>query len=302
MFDLSQIPSRADLLARFERQRRRTLVRIIAPIFAVLSFGSVFSGVPGSAAWVGFAIAAASVVLAALLVGAFVAAQRDLVNLGVLLTLVSVDAIIILTEILPLQPGGLEVNTLFQYLAFGIAIVLAGLLAETWVIVATTAVLCGFSTGILLWYGTQSTPSPLTRGLALTMNGNLTLLVTINLVFLLAFAGLTYAFRRGFTNILYNLSDITQQFERAKQLDELKTLFIRNVNHELRNPVMALLGYMEGLRFAAPAEASPRFRRYLDETEQVVHNLRDLINAVLDVRQVENPENAEVTLQPVDLR
>src|SRR6185312_13929674 len=53
---------------------------------------------------------------------------------------------------------------------------------------------------------------------------------------------------RSYQRLLMELADVRTQVERARRLDELKDQFIRNVNHELRTPIMALLGYVDLLK------------------------------------------------------
>lgn len=62
-----------------------------------------------------------------------------------------------------------------------------------------------------------------------------------------AVAGVMFAATQGIRRTQRELGDVRVQYERARQLDSLKDQFISSVNHELRNPIMALQGALEPL-------------------------------------------------------
>lgn len=304
--DLAAIPSRQELFKRYERRRRAGLVQIIAPIFLVLVFGPGLATIPAIASsfdnlLIGIVVGVATALIGVGLAVAFFLARRDKIEMAATITVLSISLGVITTEIFQLLPYGLEINTILQFQAFSVAIVISGLLGDTWLIIVTTLVMSVFATGLYVYYATLD-PAHLSKyTLGLFLAQNLWLAMPTNLIYLGAIAGLTFAFRRSFTRILFDLSDTTQQYERARQLDELKLMFIRNVNHELRNPVMALLGYMEGLQYVAPQDASERFKTYLTEASRVTLSLRNLITSILDVRQFDTQQENQIRLNPVDL-
>src|SRR5262249_11773002 len=73
----------------------------------------------------------------------------------------------------------------------------------------------------------------------------LPLLVSVSLTYEWGVAALMIATRLTYRQTLRTLGIA---YERAQQLDNLKSQFITHVNHELRTPIMTLQGYIEYLR------------------------------------------------------
>jgi signal transduction histidine kinase len=95
-----------------------------------------------------------------------------------------------------------------------------------------------------------------------------------------------YGAARGYQSVQRQISDVRVQYERARQLDELKDQFITSVNHELRNPVMLLNGYVELLRLKG-GELSPERRDDLvKRASQAGESLSQLVQSILDTRRL----------------
>jgi signal transduction histidine kinase len=86
-----------------------------------------------------------------------------------------------------------------------------------------------------------------------------------------------------------------------RRLDELKEQFISSVNHELRNPVMAMLGYLELLQDPDNRESAAREMDLLTRANQAGLNLRALLNNILDARRLDQGAD-DFTPEPVDVR
>ncbi len=100
---------------------------------------------------------------------------------------------------------------------------------------------------------------------------------------------------------LAELGKIRLAFERSQKLDELKNLFISNVNHELRNPVMALYSYVDILR-ETDEDLTPEKRRdLLDKALGVGDRIIYLITSILDTQHFDQ-ENIPVTHTDVNIR
>jgi signal transduction histidine kinase len=86
---------------------------------------------------------------------------------------------------------------------------------------------------------------------------------------------------------LIELGAIRRAYEQAQLLDDLKDQFITNVNHELRNPVMALYNYVDLVRMGG--ESLPPIKRVelLDRAIQAGDRVLQLLRGVLDVRRLE---------------
>src|SRR5262245_28965549 len=127
--NLEAIPSRQELFNRYERKRRAGLVQIIAPIFLVLVFGPGLATIPAIASsfdnpLIGILTGVATVLVGVGLVVAFLQARRDKVEAAATIAVLSIGLGVIITEIFQLLPYGLELNTLLQFQAFSVAIVI----------------------------------------------------------------------------------------------------------------------------------------------------------------------------------
>src|SRR5258708_5468355 len=83
------------------------------------------------------------------------------------------------------------------------------------------------------------------------------------------------------------MSDVRVQYERARQLDELKDQFITNVNHELRNPVMLMQGYVELLRLKGQELPAERREALIQRASRAGDSLVELLQSILDVRRLD---------------
>jgi signal transduction histidine kinase len=91
---------------------------------------------------------------------------------------------------------------------------------------------------------------------------------------------------RSYQRLLMELADVRTQVERARRLDELKDQFIRNVNHELRTPIMALLGYVDLLMNPENRRSTEKVERYVQRAERAGQSLRALLAGILDTRRL----------------
>jgi signal transduction histidine kinase len=96
-----------------------------------------------------------------------------------------------------------------------------------------------------------------------------------------------YAAARGYWRILRQISDVRVQYERARQLDELKDQFITTVNHELRNPVMLMQGYVELLRLKGEELGAERRAELVRRASQAGDTLANLVQSILSTRSVD---------------
>lgn len=83
---------------------------------------------------------------------------------------------------------------------------------------------------------------------------------------------------------------------KLKLLDELKSKFISNVSHELRNPVASLKLYVNLLNKSNDSNRE----RYLDAIGRQIDILTHLVENVLDISHLEN-DNMTIMLSPCDV-
>jgi signal transduction histidine kinase len=206
------------------------------------------------------------------LVGAY-AAWRRWVNVATGSILLAALLLMVLS-ILVNQPFIL--SDLFTVPAV-VIIGLSALIGLPWMILATTALTTGF---VIVLSGSPS----LARDLADPNNVNS---IGAFVVEQWVLALTVYAAARGYRRILQLISDVRVQYERAKQLDDLKDQFITNVNHELRNPVMLMQGYIDLLRLKGEELAADRRVQLVQRASQAGDTLAKLVQSILSTRRAD---------------
>lgn len=263
-----------EIYAEYDRDRRLRISRVIAPVFvAILTAISVASLlVPqqfhGTRSNLGTVLLCDGLFL----LGA-AAAWRRWVNVATA-SILAAALLLMALSVLVNQPFIL--SDLFTVPAV-VIIGLSALIGMPWMILATTACTTGF---VLML---SSNPN-LTRDLADPNNVNS---VGAFIVEQWALALTVYAAARGYRRVLRLISDVRVQYERAKQLDELKDQFITTVNHELRNPVMLMQGYIELLRLKGDELPPERRAELMRRAGQSGDNLAELVHSILSTRRVD---------------
>ena len=86
---------------------------------------------------------------------------------------------------------------------------------------------------------------------------------------------------------------------RMKQLEAMKSNFVRNVSHDLRNP----LAYMHTYASMLPelGELTPKQKEYVANIINGIQRMHDTIGAVLDLNRIESASD-ELLLEPIDVR
>lgn len=90
--------------------------------------------------------------------------------------------------------------------------------------------------------------------------------------------------------------DLQQAYTELNELDQLKTDFIAVASHELRTPLSVIMGYVSFLR----EEANENTASQLDSVMGAAIHLRDLIQAMLNLRYVDGGETT-LDLDTIDL-
>lgn len=104
----------------------------------------------------------------------------------------------------------------------------------------------------------------------------------------------------NYQQTISDLRDAEIAYERAQQLDELKDQFISSVNHELRNPLMAMMNYVTILKQRHEVMSIERRAQALASLEGTGKRVVDLVGSILDVRQMaEHPEAFEANAVPI---
>ena len=109
---------------------------------------------------------------------------------------------------------------------------------------------------------------------------------------------------------LASFADVTDRFriesalrERNEALeasDKLKSEFVKRVSYELRTPLNSILGFAEMIKAGTAGSLNYRQNEYMDAIVQASKSLRDLINDILDLSQIEAGA-MELDLEKIDL-
>jgi len=262
------------IYAEYDRDRRLRISRVIAPAFAsILTLLIVasqivpqqFTGTRGNLGVI--ALCDALFILGA------VAAARRRVNLATGSILIAALLIMALS-VLVNQPFIL--SDLFTVPAV-VIIGLSALIGRPWMILGTTAL----ATAFVLFL--SKSPS-LMHDLADPNNVNS---IGAFIVELWLLALVLYGAARGYRTVLRQISDVRVQYERARQLDDLKDQFITSVNHELRNPVMLLQGYVELLQLKGSELSAERRDDLIQRASRAGASLTRLVQSILDTRRID---------------
>jgi signal transduction histidine kinase len=288
----------AVVVRRYDRQRRQRLLIVLGTTFAS-AIGVLFAALlvsfivfPNQAQnttstisqFVGVAVNAAIFVLVVVL------ARRDKISTASILFAVGAGVIPNLNVLaISATRGPDPISTIFL---IG-AIVIVSIVGPPWMILSTT-VLSTLTTTYMLFLA--PVPPFLKSLFAADVPGIFPML----LVTYWGLAGMILVNWRSYQRTLYELADVRVQVERARQLDNLKDQFIRSVNHELRTPIMAVLGYIDLLMDPIHRASAEKTDRFIKRAHRSGQSLRTLLSSILDTRRLEldardyQPERVDV--------
>jgi signal transduction histidine kinase len=109
---------------------------------------------------------------------------------------------------------------------------------------------------------------------------------------LLGFADVTDRFRIE--------SALRERNEALEASDNLKSEFVKRMSYELRTPLNSILGFAEMLKSGIPGELNARQGEYATAIVSASNVLRNLVNDVLDLSQIESG-TIELELEKLDL-
>lgn len=90
--------------------------------------------------------------------------------------------------------------------------------------------------------------------------------------------------------------ELAEANEQLKSLDKLKSKFVSDVSHELRNPITNLTLYLELLEFAKPGKQD----KYFNILRNQVRRLSNLVEEILALSRLENNDYGNL-FTPIDL-
>jgi signal transduction histidine kinase len=127
--------------------------------------------------------------------------------------------------------------------------------------------------------------SPEMRALLRTQQNVLQVVLPLVVPLLVGF--LLYIGARGFRYMQNELASLHVAYKREKEVERLRELFIANVNHELRTPIMALQGYLALAERHGERGDSASQMAMIREGRKVGKDLATLVRSVLNIRRIQ---------------
>lgn len=91
--------------------------------------------------------------------------------------------------------------------------------------------------------------------------------------------------------------ELVQANEKLQELDRLKSKFVSNVSHELRNPITSLNLKLELMKRGGPESVI----QHMGELERQINRLMELTNSILDLSRLELARD-KIAFGPVDIK
>ena len=205
-----------------------------------------------------------------------IAARHGRANLAALCICGGLMLTIGVTLVYSLATAGLTLFSLGLVLSLPLVVVISGVLGNTvFLIIVTVVSTIGGSAALLLY-----AQAPV---LEQNVFGIMLLLATMNTTPCVMLA----IFQQSYQRTLRELGDIRIAYERANALDDLKNQFIVSVNHELRNPVMAMMGHLDILDMSVATAPRERLQKATQSAMRAANNLRALLASILDASRME---------------
>jgi signal transduction histidine kinase len=290
-------------IAKFERRRRLNLLRIITPILLALSalsfpnsvYIDVQSAVLNTPGFHFYGTMQGAIGLTFLALGYYFTRQeRVAAATSTLLIGISVNLIwlIIVDTYLP---GPLDLRSVFDFTLLVIPILLIGFLGDLRALAAVTA----GTVGITLWFILYAPHAVILAETLKQSDGEVVFAIPVALQIVTGL--IVLAVSQGLRRTQRELNTTRILYARERELDRAKDRLISNINHELRTPIMSVQGYLVLAREMSDRGDELRERQMLDRSIEALHNLSDLVESVLRVRQAEfGIEQMEI--EPVNIR
>lgn len=275
-------PQEREIYRQYENQRRLRLARIIAPVSCMLAASVaciltiyLLFHIQSPDPFILLLTVVCWLVATCHILGT-ISVRHGHANLTALFVCGGVVLAIVVLLAYTIITTGLNTFSLILLFAFPIVIVIAGILGDMRFPIALTvgAVLGGC---IVLALNAQ-TPILAQNAFVMALLFA-TIITTIGVMMVI----LQYSYQRT----LRELGDIRIAYDRASALDDLKNQFIVSVNHELRNPVMAMMGHLDILDMSLATAPPERLQKLTQGAIRASENLRALLASILDASRME---------------
>lgn len=281
----------AELLQQFETQRRQGLLTIIVPLFAILA--GLFTLMVMSSFLV-FVSPSPSLLVIMGVAGAYALSQFVLWFLLRRQAIAIADAALYASAALTAALGIIGLTlTVFTSDQVVLGIIL-------WGVCCVSIVLSGALNGrraLLVAALVAEVGAALGFTNPVIQHSYVVPLFTV-VFYLPAIAGLTYAIQRNYQQ---SFREYNMLYTQLQQVDEVKNLFITSVNHEMRNPVMVMQGYITLVRQLLGSASTDRLQDVLARAQTSGERTLALISSILEEQRMDLlPE--KFTPEPVNIR
>jgi signal transduction histidine kinase len=278
-----------ELYLEYERDRRRRLTSIIAPLIGVLAgictilFGTVLvlaAVVKIPVPIAGYILECAVLALSVLLIYSTHAVRQGKVNVAAGLTVSGISLTILLFQSLWVLSQGIDPYGLILFTALDFVIVLVGVLGDMRTILGLTAVVSLEASALWMY-------APRNPALSAIIQRELLIIGPASVLVLWGLAILQIAVQRTTRSTLAELGAVQVAYARAQKLDELKDQFISSVNHELRTPLSAMLGFLEILDLSVERATPQQLHAIIQDANEAGEDLNLLVNSILETRRLD---------------
>ena len=299
----SVTPQERTIYRSYDRVRRLRIARLLGPIFCVLQVALLISvGVtilrghirPSQQLTTTIGVGLMLLVLVFYLVGT-VGALRGHVRVAALCLLIGAAMIYTLPLFTYTYQNGVDAFAIAALIASATFLLLVSVLtASHWPLILVTLLANAHAAFVLLFF-------PFAPGLTSNIFTQPISLLSTVIIIQWGVAGVQIAAQQQSLRTLRELGDVRVAYERARQLDELKDQFISNVNHELRNPVMALQGYVQLLSISGETMTPEDRTLFLERATVAGDQLGELVTSILSARQFDR-DAGDFTPEVVEVR
>ncbi len=275
-------PHEREISRQYDNQRRLRLARLIAPASCGIAGAVAFT----LTVYLLFTISSPNSLILVVTVACWmlttcdllgiISAKHGYVNLTAIFICGATGIAIVMLLVDILVTTGLTTLSLNLLYALPILVVISGILGNTPLLI-TVSVLSTLGGCAVLVFNAQS-PLLAPNAFVFTV-GYAAILGTISVMVVI--------FQQGHLRTLRELGDIRIAYERASALDDLKNQFIVNVNHELRNPVMAMMGHLDILDMSLASAPRERLQKATQGAIRAAERLRALLTSILDASRLE---------------
>ncbi len=95
--------------------------------------------------------------------------------------------------------------------------------------------------------------------------------------------------------------EIKRLYDRLKTVDRLKTEFLSIISHEMREPLVPILGYADLLLSEGPGHLNEKQKQFVGDLLKEGKQLHETLESVLDVTRLESGRPIELVKKPVSV-